>query len=58
MVESIKVNGLITSNLVMDIKNFIILLFIKALILKESRTVMVNINGKMDKFIKVNGKMD
>jgi len=57
MVESIKVNGLITSNLVMDIKNFIILLFIKALILKESRTVMVNINGKMDKFTKVNGKM-
>ena len=58
MVESIKVNGLITSNLVMDIKNFITLLFTKALILKESRTVMVNINGKMDKFTKVNGKMD
>jgi hypothetical protein len=55
MVEYIKVNGKIIINKEKVIKNLLMVRFIMVHILKVNHMVMVNINGKMEKFIKVNG---
>jgi hypothetical protein len=55
MVEYIKVNGKIIINKEKVIKNLLMVLFIMVHILKVNHMVMVNINGKMEKYIKVNG---
>ena len=57
MAVFIKVIGKISINLEEDIKNFQICLSIKVNISTENLKEVVNLYGRMDNFIKVNGKM-
>ena len=57
MVEFIKDSGVIISNKGKDIKSLVMDLFIREIMLKESLKVVADINGIMDKCMKVSGLM-
>ena len=58
MVEYMKVNGVIIINMEKAIKNLIMVLSIKVLILKENLRDMEDTLGIMDNLIKANGLME